>query len=497
MGLFAKAESLRDPASHDAEAAEVSARPDSEPPFAAGTEGAAHAPRHGLLSRTRKLASAETSGGPEAAATPPAPPEQSHDTPATRPLRRSRGLLGRSRRLERAAEPAPGPARPPAAPSVDEPSEQTGVEIAAELEPTPPPPAEPPVVPTSQPDAVGFAARTVETVETVEQAEPADLEALAEPASQSAAEPEAASVPVLPLDERLAALASRILDARMGLEAPGVLFTLFQREFGIRRAAILVPDVERSVYTPWASEGLDRTSLRRLRLDLDTVAGLEAGTATGDALAPWVKLFSTRDAAGIDKIHHWPCAADDGVSAVFVAAEMDETLENHPVFRENLPQLLEAAGHALADGRERELSRVQAAVARSVTAPPEQVIGEGLTIAAQHDAVLVRLSLAPLLGAATTAAPSTDRFRLTRDVAQTLAFLTRETAEVVVAGSPEDLYLLFHGVRSPDADLWVHALLLSIESLLPSLGRMPELPTRSIRYPRDGKTALELMAALG
>lgn len=517
MGLFAKAESLRDPADE-----QVPPPTDAQPEGVPGTaqaeplaEGPADTPpvtrnqrRQGLLSRSRGLAQPTRSGGllkrssrlaveaapvptpeprvPDEGASPTALEAIPEETEAAAVEVTRAEVASLPPEVQQTADPAPVSEYPEVevvledAPAEDAPEPAAAPELAVELA----------VEPATEP----FAELTIELA-----AEPA-----AEEPMRLAPEPPAETVvatvpppagPTLP--QRLAAVSSEILDAKVGLEAPGVLFSLLQRAFGLAHAAILVPDAAREVYAPWAADGLDRTSLRRLRLDGQTAAKLGAGVVEGEALTPWLKLFSTRDASTIERLHHWPCPSDEGVSAVIIAAQIAPELESDPVFHDNLEEVLEAAGHALADRREREIRRVQSSSARNVTAAPEQVIGEALASSAHRDTVLVRMTLSPLLTEAERHAPSMDRFRLTQDIALLLAHLTRETAEVVIAASPEELYLLFHGAKSLDTDLWTHALLLSLSPLLPTLERIPELPTRSIRCPKEGATALALMTSLG
>ena len=92
------------------------------------------------------------------------------------------------------------------------------------------------------------------------------------PLKAAAAEIVPAVAPPAPAD------ASSILAALRALpddvELPSRLFTVLKDALGIARGALLLYDPLRMVYAPWASCGLDQTTLHRMRISLGAVGSL-------------------------------------------------------------------------------------------------------------------------------------------------------------------------------------------------------------------------------
>lgn len=314
------------------------------------------------------------------------------------------------------------------------------------------------------------------------------------------APPQEATVPVQAFADRLAALTAEIMDTRAGIEAPGTLYAMLGLRLGIERGAILVPD-DRGVFSPWAASALDKTTLRRLRLTAEEVAAITAGTVEGDGLAPYLRLFSSRDAASIAHLHLWPCPGPKASVALIVATDMEAALRDSDVFRSFLPGIMQALGQILQERREAKLGPARGTLAGSAAAAPGKVIDEALRHlpGASARAFLLRVSLAPVVEAVAAEIPTMDRFRLALDIGTVLGRLTRDTAVVTMGTSPQELLFLVHGTRNLDPELVLHTLLGSLRGVLPSMPAIdPQaLEPRVRRFPEDGATAAELMAATG
>ena len=306
------------------------------------------------------------------------------------------------------------------------------------------------------------------------------------------------AAPVEDFADRLAALIAQIMDTRAGIEAPGTLFALLGLRLGVERGAILVPD-GRGVLSPWAASELDKTTLRRLRLTGEEVAAIAAGTAEGPALTPYLRLFSSRDASSIERLHLWPCPGPKAPVALVVATDMEGALGSSEVFRSFLPGILQALGQVLHERREKELGPMRSSLPRPVAAAPDKAIDEALERlrGSSAHASLLRVSLARIVEAVAVNAPALDRFRLAEDIGTVLGRLARDTADVTLGSSPHELLLLVHGVKNLDAELVLHSLLASLRAYLPSLPAIePQaLAPRVRRFPEEGATAAELIAA--
>jgi hypothetical protein len=324
----------------------------------------------------------------------------------------------------------------------------------------------------------------------VEWDEPEDAEEAAPPTAPGGA-----------METRLAGAVTDIMNIQAGIEAPGLVFALLQRHLGIERAAILVPDPARGAYSPWAASGLDKTSLRKLRVPVDEAASLTISCMKGASLARFQKLYSSRDSASLERLYVWPCPGTRGPSALVLAADMDPSLAGEAGVVDYLPAILQAAGQTLSERRENELDRLRSRALRPVAAPPQEVVADALSRAPQAGARvrLVRVALGRIVEAVLAVAPAVDRFRLAEDVATVWSALAQDTADVAIANTPDALFLVVHGATQPDPELLVHAILGALRAVLPSAAALgpADLELRSAGYPEDGRTPAELIAAAG
>jgi hypothetical protein len=128
-----------------------------------------------------------------------------------------------------------------------------------------------------------------------------------------------------------AAIASELIGAAAALEAtidlPSRLFGLLKERLGIAKGALLLLDVARGVFAPWAACGYDPATLRRLRVPAEepALAGLAAGSVVPvsdpKVVAEMRRFFSSRESGAIERLLLVPLAADGRLAGLVVVTD--------------------------------------------------------------------------------------------------------------------------------------------------------------------------------
>jgi hypothetical protein len=344
---------------------------------------------------------------------------------------------------------------------------------------SPPPPGpqpRPPVPPVSAPDAV--------------LSSPAPVPAEAEPAA-------------VEKPESVAATASDILAALRalpdGVELPSRVFGVLKESLGIRRGALLLYDPARMVYAPWASSGLDQTTLHRLRISLGALPTLNAladGKAVtiegGQALADYQRFFSSREFAAIERLVIAPFIAESRLIGALLVAEAAPPCDDPARLAACLDEVASGASPAMRRARG-ETMKAQAAAQPAADLPLREQLARLLQAPRPEGTGLLFFSVqtSGFERQVLDAHPYLDPFRLREDIRYFVgAFASDLGAAFPLPGG--GLLLGLRGQDSRSVDLLTHQLGLFLSSLFGSYdGRGAELAVlRSRALPEEGHAPL-------
>jgi hypothetical protein len=283
-----------------------------------------------------------------------------------------------------------------------------------------------------------------------------------------------------------------------GMEAPLDLFRILQRSFQLTHSALLLFDPLRMVFAPWASAGLDETTLHRLRIPLGFNPKLNQ-VANGDLLilreeedlADFSLFFSTREFASLSELAFMPLIFDQKLIALLAVSRMGLPLEGETA--ELLAQACRAAAPLIHRARELKLIRLK----EGRSPEPRQDLQQALqdlqrkVESSRFPLVLIRVSLSRIVETILKKNSFVDDFRLQEDLVRIIASLLAGVGKVFKL-DPKGLLLVIH--RMPDADpgLLLHHLCLSLRGFFLELAAEPgmQFEERVRIWPTDG-TELE------
>ncbi len=261
---------------------------------------------------------------------------------------------------------------------------------------------------------------------------------------------------------------------------------------------MLLPDYDEDLFVPWASNGLDATSLHRLRIpvsDLNAaIAESETGLVwTGANSRDFAPYFSRREATMLDNLLVFPFVFDGELQSVLIITDTPY-FEKHT---EYLRIILAAVGEPAARVvHERRLVFSQI-MRQSIVFKRSEIgiVAERVAEKASTGITAVLLQLADVVSQVATANEYLDSYRVWQDVLRITTALFASTASVCDADGHRAL-LFLHGATGDDRELLIHHVAATIADLLPELSAVPVLRFSAVRYPDDGNDIGSLVDAL-
>lgn len=304
--------------------------------------------------------------------------------------------------------------------------------------------------------------------------------------------------PELHPEQAIRTILQQLPSLHESLELPAHLFTLLVENLQLERAAILLPDYDEDVFVPWASCGLDATSIHRLRIPtVDLQMVLDQGDAgvvwIGETSREFAPYFSRREASMLEHLLVFPFVDGDGIQGVLVITET-------PYFDgyvEHLRIVLAAVGEPAARTMNVQRARRARVMRQSIVFKPAEigVVTERTAAGAANNVRVVLLQLADVVSQIATSNAHLDAFRVWQDVLRTLAALFASSASVCDADDHRAL-LLVHGPGDEDLELMIQHVAASIADVLPEVSAIPTLRYQTARYPEDGSDPEALVTSL-
>ena len=287
-------------------------------------------------------------------------------------------------------------------------------------------------------------------------------------------------------------------DQPESIELPSHVFTLFVEALSLSRSVLLLPDYDEGVFVPWASVGVDETTLHRMRIpDTDIVELAESSESgvlwRGDEMESLSPYFSRREASMLSQILVFPLADSDGVQAVLLITECPYFDQHEDYLRIILAAVAEPAAARIAAQRVR-YSRI---MRHTVVFRPDEipVIADRIRDRSPRGITLLSIDLSRHVATISAANAYLDPFRVWQDLLRVVASLFSTTGSVCDAGQHRAL-IFIHGSTEEDLDLMVTQIGASLSDILPELDPMPAPAHVARHYPDDGDDILGLIRSL-
>lgn len=290
-----------------------------------------------------------------------------------------------------------------------------------------------------------------------------------------------------------------------GVELPSRMFGVLQESLGISRGALLLYDPVRMVYAPWASRGLDQTTLHRLRIPLGAVASFTAlsngspvTVAQGPDLAQFQRYFSASEFASLAAIVLAPFIAEGKLVGALLVAEAAPPFDVRELLVSRLAEVCGTASPAVHRARRDALSAGAAGSGRPGV-PLQQQLAPLLASADASGSklLLLSVSLEAWTRGVLEAHPYLDPFRLGEDLRHFLAAFAADLGAVFPL--PAGAYLLaLKAVDRRSLDLVMHQLTSHLVSLFGTGGAREAGITllHSRLFPDDGTDSAGLISQL-
>lgn len=294
------------------------------------------------------------------------------------------------------------------------------------------------------------------------------------------------------------AILQELPELPQSIEQPAHLFRLLVENLQLRRATILIPDYDEDVFVPWASHGLDATSLHRLRIpvsDLESVAreGGAGALWSGDAVGAFAPYFSRREASMLENLLVFPIAHEEGIQAVILITETPYFESHAEYLRIILAAVAEPAARSIRNDR----FAYTTTLSRSIVFKPGEigVVAGRIASRAGGRVMILVIQLSDLVSQVATFNDYLDPFRVWQDVLRAVAGLFASTASVCDADDQRALALV-HGEVGEDVELIVQHISASLATFLPEIEAAPVLRYEVRHYPEDGSDLAALVHGL-
>ena len=282
------------------------------------------------------------------------------------------------------------------------------------------------------------------------------------------------------------------------------LFSLIRDFFKLSKSAILLYDPLRMVFSPWASTGLDQTTLHRLRIPLGFNKNFNR-VANGEVLIfkesgqikEFNPFFSARENSAINQLIFVPFIADSKLIAILLIIKMDTiiNLETPGILKE---VSLSAAPH-IYQAREKKLGNLSS-TGKTVTSESLQSrVDELIDKCSKRkiSLVLIKISIEHLINTLLKYNEFIDPFRLKEDLYRITGSLLADIGEVFRLDS-NNLILLVSEMQITDPALLLHQLAISLGTFFEILKTEQSMgfDEKIMVYPEDGDSSEKLLSDL-
>lgn len=299
-------------------------------------------------------------------------------------------------------------------------------------------------------------------------------------------------------------LLSRITSLSGGIESIAELFSLVRDFFKLSKSAILLYDHLRMVFSPWASSGLDQTTLHRLRIPLGFNKNFNR-VANGEVLIfnesgqikEFNPFFSARENSAINQLIFVPFIADSKLIAVLLIIKMKGIidLETPGILKE---VSLAAAPH-IYQAREKKLGNLSGDGKTVTFESLQNRVDELIDKCGKRNRslVLIKISIEHITNTVKKYNEFIDPFRLKEDFLRITGSLLTDIGEVFRLDS-NYLILLISEMQIMDPALLLHQLTISLGTFFEILKAEHSMgfDEKIIVYPEDGDSSEKLLSNL-
>ncbi len=286
------------------------------------------------------------------------------------------------------------------------------------------------------------------------------------------------------------------------IEAPVRLFSILKKQLAITKGTILILDVDRNIYLPWASTGLDPTTMHRLRLtdkELRSLVISDNGNyrlVTGKQLDIFKPYFSIREFSILERVLLLPISYNHKPIAFLLMTDslLFEYGENE--ISEFFKKVHEPIRSLIVASRQEKLERLQYNLYYSkanVLEELSKMVQYAYT--AQKHLLTISLPLDSIINHILETISDAEPYRVKEDVIKILASMIPGNGKVFPA-KENNVILALSQKTTPNPKLLIHQMIFALKGFFHLLEGLPDVDYQVRIYPQDGDNVNDLLTGL-
>ncbi|MBB6478902.1 hypothetical protein [Spirochaeta isovalerica] len=300
----------------------------------------------------------------------------------------------------------------------------------------------------------------------------------------------------LHFNPNLESLYNRLNTSTKGLDFPSLLFGGLVNELQIQKGALLLPD-ESHVFTPWAVEGFDQTTSRRIRIPDSLLPSLnkehfnyvELQNTEIDLLKDF---FSFREYSVTSRVILVPLKNNSQVIAVLFITEGNLLNQDRRTLNDLFENISRTAGSLLKEKRDSILLRLEDVTNEHndiSTFLKERISSDSSPF------LLLSLKLDSFMDKIKSNDRNSVEFRMIEDILRLVKTLLGGRGSVTIKDS-RSLYVLLGSSRQEEAELFIHQIGLSLSYFYKLDNSLFKPVWKMVRFPEDGSSEQDLIQQL-
>ncbi|GAB4370485.1 MAG: hypothetical protein Kow009_06940 [Spirochaetales bacterium] len=278
----------------------------------------------------------------------------------------------------------------------------------------------------------------------------------------------------LPLEQKARQILKNLANLKQSYEAPAQWFRILKDHLEIKKGALLLPDSDEGVLSPWVLTGYDRTTYFRLRIPISYIYSIFHRTQhtctrlTREELTDLAPYFSSREFGLIEGLLVYGIFFEEKLIGVLLVSESSILDEDLRILNLLFSVIDELSASLLYLSRSEKQEKLKPHIFFDLSA-----FNAAVPSNMKEDILLFSMDTRPIVRLFQANNPELDPFFLLRDIASFLSnFL--EGAPVLIHPQASTIYFLQMAPRM-DKDLLIHQLESALKRLFPELSSLPSL----------------------
>ncbi|MBN2658800.1 MAG: hypothetical protein JXR86_17230 [Spirochaetales bacterium] len=287
-----------------------------------------------------------------------------------------------------------------------------------------------------------------------------------------------------------------LISSTKSLDFPSALFSGLVKELQITKGALLLPDGN-DVYTPWAVEGFDQTTSRRIRIpdsflsiqnmDLQSHIDLES-----DEIDQLKEFFSFREYSVTTRVCIAPMKDGNTVIALLFISASGLFYQDRKFISKILQATSDKMGPLLKEKRDTIFSKLE------VLSKENNDISKRIIKMIDSESSpfsIISLHLQTIIKQIMNRDKNFVEFRIIEDIVRLVKTLLGDRGDVFIRDS-RSIHIVLMSSRNEEAELFIHQIGLSLSFFYKLDENRYEPDWHIVRYPEDGNSYRDLLQKL-